>query len=148
LITKDWEDFNKNITLGKEISIYEDEEGNYAEIDTRLLRCGVQYNELTEEQLNVAKFENKIPKDMKLKTKERPKYTSKDKLTGKDSDKFTIIENGKEQVYIVWFIIDGLKNMKAYAKREEALEKAKARNKEINAINKENGHIPKKEQKH
>jgi hypothetical protein len=38
--------------------------------------------------------------------------------------------------------------MKAYAKREEALEKAKARNKEINAINKENGHIPKKEQKH
>lgn len=135
MITKDWEDFNKCVTIkNKEISVYEDEEGNYAVLPTSNLLCGVQYNELTESQLNVMKFDKKIPKDMKLKTKERPKLVTKDTLTGKESDKNIIVEDGKEQVYIVWFIIDGLKNMKAYAKKEEALEKAKARNKEISAI--------------
>ena len=132
MITKDWEDFNKCVTIkNKEISIYEDEKGNYAVLPTSNLLCGVQYNELTESQLNVMKFDKKIPKDMKLKTKERPKLVTKDTLTGKESDKTIIVENGKEQVYLVWFIIDGLKNLKAYAKRDEAVEKAKARNKEI-----------------
>ena len=135
MITKDWEDFNKCVTIkNKEISIYEDEEGNYAVLPTSNLLCGVQYNELTESQLNMMKFDKKIPKDMKLKTKERPKLVTKDTLTGKESDKTIIVENGKEQVYLVWFIIDGLKNLKAYAKRDEAVEKAKARNEEVLAI--------------
>lgn len=135
MITKDWEDFNKCVTIkNKEISVYEDEEGNYAVLPTSNLLCGVQYNELTESQLNVMKFDKKIPKDMKLKTKERPKLVTKDTLTGKESDKTIIVENGKEQVYLVWFIIDGLKNLKAYAKRDEAIEKAKVRNEEVLAI--------------
>lgn len=135
MITKDWEEFNKCVTIkNKEISIYEDEEGNYAVLPTSNLLCGVQYNELTESQLNVMKFDKKIPKDMKLKTKERPKLVTKDTLTGKESDKNIIVENGKEQVYLVWFIIDGLKNLKAYVKRDEAIEKAKARNEEVLAI--------------
>lgn len=131
MISKDWLEFNKNVTIGKEISKYEDEEGNYAEIDTRLLRCGVQYNELTEEQLKVAKFNKQIPKDMKLKTKERAKIVTKDTITGKAEDKNILTENGKEQVYLVWFVIDGLKNMTPFDNKKEALEKAKARNKEI-----------------
>lgn len=135
MISKDWETFNKYVTIkDKEISYYEDEEGNYAVLPTANLLCGVQYNELTEEQLNVAKFENKIPKDMKLKTKERPKLVTKDKITGKEADKNTIVEDGKEQVYLVWFIVDGLKNITAYAKKEEAVEKAKARVKEVLSV--------------
>jgi hypothetical protein len=132
LITKDWEDFNKNITLGKEISIYEDEEGNYAEIDTRLLRCGVQYNELTEEQLNVAKFENKIPKDMKLKTKEVYPLVPKSTITGKDEDKTTIVQSDKKELrYLVWFIVDGMKNMSAFVNKEDALKTSKEWNDKV-----------------
>lgn len=132
MISKDWKTFNQNVQIkDKELAIYEDEEGNYAEIDTRLLKCGVQYNELTEEQLNIAKFEMKIPKDMKLKTKERTKKVTKDTITGKAEDKYTLVENGKEQVYKVWFVVDSLNNITAFNNKEDALKEAKARNEEI-----------------
>lgn len=132
MISKDWKIFNDNVQIkDKEISYYEDNEGNYAVLPTANLLCGVQYNELTEEQLNIAKFEGKIPKDMKLKTIEvRPKIT-KDKKTGNEKDKYTIIEGDKEQRYVVWFIVDGMKNITAYNNKEEALKEAKARNDEV-----------------
>lgn len=132
MISKDWETFNNYITIkDKEISIYEDEEGNYAILPTANLLCGVQYNELTEEQLNMAKFEKRVPQDMKFKTKERPKIVSKDKLTGNPKDKTTLVENGKEQVYEVWFVIDGMKNSSAFNNKSKAIEEAKKRNNQV-----------------
>ena len=132
MISKDWKIFNDNVQIkDKEISYYEDNEGNYAVLPTANLLCGVQYNELTEEQLNIAKFEGKIPKDMKLKTIEvRPKIT-KDKKTGNEKDKYTIIEGDKEQRYVVWFVVDGLKNITAFNNKNDALQEAKARNDEV-----------------
>lgn len=132
MISKDWKIFNDNVQIkDKEISYYEDNEGNYAVLPTANLLCGVQYNELTEEQLNIAKFEGKIPKDMKLKTIEvRPKIT-KDKKTGNEKDKYTIIEGDKEQRYVVWFVIDGLKNITAFNNKNDALQEAKKRNDEV-----------------
>lgn len=132
MISKDWKIFNDNVQIkDKEISYYEDDEGNYAVLPTANLLCGVQYNELTEEQLNIAKFEGKIPKDMKLKTIEvRPKIT-KDKKTGNEKDKYTIIEGDKEQRYVVWFVVDGLKNITAFNNKNDALQEAKKRNDEV-----------------
>lgn len=135
MISNNWESFNKNVEIvNKDYSTFEDEEGNYAILPTASLLCGVQYNELTEEQLNVAKFEGKIPKDMKLKTKEVAKLVSKDKLTGNPKDKYTLVEGEKEQKYIVWFVIDGMKNISAYNNKKEALEEAKKRNKEVLSV--------------
>lgn len=132
MISNNWALFNKNVQIkDKDISIYEDEEGNYAVLPTANLLCGVQYNELTEQQLNVAKFEGKIPKDMKLKTKEVRPLITKDKKTGDEKDKYTLIEGDKEQRYIVWFLVDGLKNITAFNNKEDALKEAKARNEEI-----------------
>lgn len=129
MISNNWESFNENVTIkDKDISIYEDKEGNYAILPTANLLCGVQYNELTEEQLNVAKFEGKIPKDMKLKTKEVKKLVKKSDLTGNEKDKYTLVEGDKEQRYIVWFVIDGMKNLTAFNNKEEAIAKAKERN--------------------
>ena len=129
MISNNWESFNKNVTIkDKDISIYEDNEGNYAILPTANLLCGVQYNELTEEQLNVAKFEGKIPKDIKLKTKEVKKLVKKSDITGNEKDKYTLVEGDKEQRYIVWFVIDGMKNLTAFNNKEEAIAKAKERN--------------------
>lgn len=129
MISNNWESFNENVTIkDKDISIYEDKEGNYAILPTANLLCGVQYNELTEEQLNIAKFEGKIPKDIKLKTKEVKKLVKKSDLTGNEKDKYTLVEGDKEQRYIVWFVIDGMKNLTAFNNKEEAIAKAKERN--------------------
>lgn len=129
MISNNWESFNENVTIkDKDVSIYEDNEGNYAILPTANLLCGVQYNELTEEQLNVAKFEGKIPKDIKLKTKEVKKLVKKSDLTGNEKDKYTLVEGDKEQRYIVWFVIDGMKNLTAFNNKEEAIAKAKERN--------------------
>lgn len=133
MISKDWATFNKYVTLkDKDISIYEDEEGNYAVLPTANLLCGVQYNELTQEQLNVAIFEKKIPKDMKLKTIEKNKIISKKEKTGKEEDKNILIESDeKEKRYKVWFIIDGMKNITAFNNPLDAIMKAKKKNEEI-----------------
>lgn len=137
MISKDWEIFNKYVTIqDKDISIYEDEEGNYAVLPTANLLCGVQYNELTQEQLNVAIFEKKIPKDMKLKTIEKPKIISKKEKTGKEEDKNILIESDeKETRYKVWFIIDGMKNLTAFNNPIDAITKAKKKNKEVLSCN-------------
>lgn len=131
MISNNWELFNKNVQIkNNKYAEYEDTEGNYAVFDPLTLLCGVQENELTEEQVNIAKFEGKIPKDMELKTKEVTRAVSKKEITGKDKDKYTLV-NKKEQKYVVWFVIDGLKNMTAYNNQEEALKVAKAHNKPI-----------------
>lgn len=143
MISNQWDKFNNFITIkDKSVSEYEDEEGNYAILPTGNLLCGVQYNELTEEQLKVAIFEGKIPKDMKLKTKERKKVITKDKKTGNKEDRFTLIEDGKELIYQVWFIVDGMKNTTAFNDKDEAIAKAKEQNKKVlEIVNKDNNII-------
>ncbi len=132
MISNNWEQFNKYVTIkNKDVSEYEDEEGNYAILPTGNLLCGVQRNELTEDQLKVAIFENKIPKDMKLKTGERKKVVTKDQKTGNKEDRFTLVDDGKEQIYLVWFVIDGMKNMTAFDNKEEAIKVAKEHNYKI-----------------
>lgn len=133
MISKNWEDFNKCVTIkDKDISVYEDAEGNYAVLPTANLLSGVQYNELTEDQLKIAMFEDKIPKDMKLKTKEVRPLITKDKKTGKEEDKYTLVESDqKETRYIVWFVVDGMKNITAFNDKAKAIEEAKKRNKEV-----------------
>lgn len=133
MISKNWKEFIKNINIkDKDVSIYEDNEGNYAILPTANLLCGVQYNELTEQQLQVAIFEQKIPKNMKLETKEIKKIISKKDITGKDEDKYTLVESDKtEKAYIVWFLIDGLKNMQPFTNKAEALKVAKDHNEKV-----------------
>lgn len=133
MISKDWKTFTNYITIeDKELSKYEDEEGNYAILPTANLLCGVQYNELTEDQKNVAIFQKQIPKDMKLKTKEVYPLVPKSTITGKDEDKTIIVQSDKKELrYLVWFIVDGMKNMSAYTNKEDALKTSKEWNDKV-----------------
>lgn len=116
--------------LDKQISIYEDEEGNYTVLPTTALLVNVDYNEFEKEQYNVAVFNGDIPKDFVTEIKTIKKPVPKYDITKKPEDKYTITEK-KVAVKPVWFIINGAKVKKAFNNKEEALKQAKKINKKV-----------------
>ena len=116
--------------LDKQISIYEDEEGNYTVLPTTALLVNVDYNEFEKEQYNVAVFNGDIPKDFTTEIKNIKKPVPKYDITKKPEDKYTITEK-EVAVKPVWFIINGAKVKKAFNNKEEALKQAKKINKKV-----------------
>lgn len=116
--------------LDKQISIYEDEEGNYTVLPTTALLVNVDYNEFEKEQYNVAVFNGDIPKDFTTEIKTIKKPVPKYDITKKPEDKYTITEK-EVAVKPVWFIINGAKVKKAFNNKEEALKQAKKINKKV-----------------
>lgn len=131
MISKDWETFNKNVKIKNlKVSLYEDDEGNYMILPTSSLLANVQYAELNKQDLQTAKFQMKIPKDMELNQVKSKTFKLKYDRTHKEADK-NIIEEVEQVVSQVWFIADGLQHSTAYNNKEEALKKAKDFNKKI-----------------
>lgn len=116
--------------LDKQISEYEDEEGNYTILPTTALLVNVDYNEFEKEQYNVAVFNGDIPKDFVTESKTIKKPVPKFEITKKPEDKYTITEE-KVAVKPVWFIINGVKIKKAFNNKEEAIKEAKKINKKV-----------------
>ena len=116
--------------LDKQISIYEDEEGNYTVLPTTALLVNVDYNEFEKDQYNVAVFNGDIPKDFTTETKTIKKPVPKYDITKKPEDKYTLTEK-EVAVKPVWFIINGAKVKKAFNNKEEALKQAKKINKKV-----------------
>lgn len=116
--------------LDKQISIYEDEEGNYTVLPTTALLVNVDYNEFEKEQYNVAVFNGDIPKNFVTEIKTIKKPVPKYDITKKPEDKYTITEK-EVAVKPVWFIINGAKVKKAFNNKEEALKQAKKINKKV-----------------
>lgn len=116
--------------LDKQISIYEDEEGNYTVLPTTALLVNVDYNEFEKDQYNVAVFNGDIPKDFTTEIKTIKKPVPKYDITKKPEDKYTITEK-EVAVKPVWFIINGAKIKKAFNNKEEALKQAKKINKKV-----------------
>ena len=110
--------------------IYEDDEGNYTLLEEKLLLCGVQYKELSKEELQAHKFDMKIPHKMELNKVKRTIPSSKYERTKKESDKF-IIENKEVERYQVWFVMNSLRMTTAFNNKDEAIEKAKEINNKI-----------------
>lgn len=130
---KRWITFKDNITIQDDKTAkYEDQEGNYAILDTIKLIVGVEYDEFNKEQYNQALFQKLIPKDMKLNiTKKKTQVLDK-------NDKTKIVD-AEEDVRQVWFIRDGLGNIEAYNNKEEAIKTAKEWNDKIMKVVMEGG---------
>ena len=130
-MVKDLDIFYKSIKIiDKQITIYEDEEGNYTVLPTTALLVNVDYNEFEKEQYNVALFNGDIPKDFKTDIKNVKKPVPKYEITKKPEDKYIITEK-EVAVKPVWFIINGAKIKKAFNNKEEALKEAKKINKKV-----------------
>lgn len=130
-MVKDLDEFYKcTKMLDKQISVYEDEEGNYTILPTTALLVNVDYNEFEKEQYNIAVFNGDIPKEFKADIKTIKKPVPKYEITKKQEDKYIITEK-EVAVKPVWFIINGAKIKKAFNNKEEALKEAKKINKKV-----------------
>lgn len=108
--------------LSKEISEYYNEEAGVRKIiPTSYLLCGVDYMELTEQELEQAKFNMVVDKDVEYETKMviRPKI--KYEITKNEADKNKLVDS-KVKVYCVWNVSNSLKLKKSFNNKEEALE--------------------------
>lgn len=124
-MVKDLDEFYESThILDKQITIYEDKEGNLSVLPTTALLVNVDYNEFEKKQYDVAVFNGDIPKDFKAEIKKVKKPVPKYEITKKEEDRYVITEK-EVAVKPVWFIINGAKIKQAFNNKEEALEKAK-----------------------
>ena len=107
--------------FNKEISEYYNEEAGVRKIvPTSYLLCSVDYIELTETELEQARFNMIIDKDVEYETKMviRPKI--KYEITKNEADKNKLVDS-KVKVYCVWNVSNSLKLKKSFNNKEEAL---------------------------
>ena len=116
--------------LGKEFSIYTDEEKGVAfPLNTVHLLTRVDMLELAKEEYQVAKFQKKID-DLDYKIENIKRAVPKNEITGKDEDKFTITEK-EVAVRKIWNVSNTAGAFKSFTDKEEAMEYSKKINKEV-----------------
>lgn len=107
--------------LSKEISEYYNEETGVRKIiPTSYLICGVDYMELTDQELEQARFNMVIDKDVEFETKmvHRPKV--KYDITKKEEDKNKLVDS-EVKVNRVWNVSNSLKLKKTFNNQKDAL---------------------------
>ena len=115
--------------ISKDFSTYEDEKGNYFTFNTINGILRVDKLELTKEEYQAARFQQKVDElEYNIINIKRP--VPKNEITGKDEDKFTIVEK-EVAVREIWNVSNALGITKSFTNKEEALETAKAYNKTI-----------------
>lgn len=121
----------KNINIfNKEFSEYEDtEKGIKFPFNTVNLLTRVDLLELTKEEYQVAKFQQKI-EDLDYKIENIKRAVPKNEITKKDEDKFTITEK-EVAVRKIWNVSNTLGAFKSFTNKEDALELSKEINKKI-----------------
>lgn len=117
--------------LSKEISEYYNQETGVKKIiPTSYLLCSLDYMELTEAELEKAKFDMIIEKnidfDTKMVVRPRPKF----EITKNEADKNKLVD-GKVKVYCIWNLTNSLRLKKSFNNKEEALELYEKINKPI-----------------
>lgn len=116
--------------LGKEFSIYTDEEkGVSFPLNTVHLLTRVDMLELSKEEYQVAKFQKKID-DLDYKIENIKKAVPKNEITGKDEDKFTITEK-EVAVRKIWNVSNTAGAFKSFTNKEEALKTSKEINTKV-----------------
>ena len=122
--------FYENIEIiSKDFSTYEDKKGNYFTFNTINGLLRVDKLELTKEEYQAARFQQKVDElEYNIINIKRP--VPKNEITGKDEDKFTIVEK-EVAVREIWNVSNALGITKSFTNKEEALETAKAYNKTI-----------------
>ena len=125
------DEFMKNVEiLGKEVTIYTDEEkGVSFPFNTVNLLTRVDLLELTKEEYQVAKFQQKID-DLDYKIENIKRAVPKNEITKKDDDKFTITEK-EVAVRKVWNVSNTLGAFKSFTNKEDALKLSKEINEKV-----------------
>lgn len=116
--------------FNKEFSEYEDKEkGVKFPFNTVNLLTRVDLLELTKEEYQVAKFQQKI-EDLDYKIENIKRAVPKNEITKKDEDKFTITEK-EVAVRKVWNVSNTLGAFKSFTNKEDALKLSKEINDKI-----------------
>ena len=116
--------------LGKEFSIYTDEEkGVMFPLNTVHLLTRVDMLELSKEEYQVAKFQKKID-DLDYKIENIKKAVPKNEITGKDEDKFTITEK-EVAVRKIWNVSNTAGAFKSFTNKEDAMKTSKEINTKV-----------------
>ena len=109
---------NVNV-VNKDLSEYNDEKGNCFIFNTVNLLVRMDYLELTKEEYQVAKFQQKVEDlDYSITNIKRP--VPKNEITGKDEDKFTITEK-EVAVRQIWNVSNAFGIVKSFTKQLDAL---------------------------
>ena len=134
MLTEKLEDYMEKVNVvNKDISKYEDKEkGNYYTIPTGQLFPRVEYYELTKQELNKLKFEQKVD-DLKYEQVEFERPTPKSEVTKREEDKYTLI-NKKIKGYKVWNVSNGLGIKQSFVNKEDALKLYNDIDKRINVF--------------
>ena len=132
------EKFMDNINIeDKNFSQYEDEKGNYFELNTVQLISRVDYIELSTEKIGEngaseyeqALFQKKI-NDIEYETEKKLTYIPKSEITHNKKDETTITKKETEFVK-VWNVSNPYGAFKSFNNKEEALKFAKDINKKV-----------------
>ena len=122
--------FRNNTTIiNKDLSLYADEKGNRFIFNTINAIVKVDYLELTKEEYQIAKFQQKID-DLDYNIINIKKRVPKNEITGKDEDKYTITEK-EVAVRQVWNVSNPYGAYKSFTNKEEATELANKINNSI-----------------
>lgn len=117
MVNNDLVEFMKHLTiLNKEYSEYYDEEkGNKYPIPNSYVFARCDYLELTNDELKKERFEQHIDKsDLKFN------YIESTRPAPKKNDPYTIID-AKVMVNQIWLVSNGMKMVKSFNNKEEAL---------------------------
>ena len=127
---KDLCKFYDNITiLNKDLAEYKDNNGNMFILNTVNLLLRVDHLELTKEEYQVAKFQQKV-EDLDYTITNIKKAVPKNEITGKDEDKYTITEK-ELAVRNIYNVSNAFGIVKSFTNKEDALKLVENKNKEI-----------------
>lgn len=115
------DEYMKKVSIiNKDISKYRDEEkGMCYTIPTGKLFPSLEALELTKQELNKFKFEQKID-NLEYSQVEFERPVPKNEVTKREEDKFTLIDK-KIKGYAVWNVSNGLNIKKSFVNKEDAL---------------------------
>lgn len=118
-MNKDLKEFMEHLEIREEISKYKDDKGNIMYVPTNNLYVSCSYLTLTEEEYKQALFNGTVQKNDYNKINIK-KPVPKNVITGKDKDKYTIVEQDKE-AYEIWVVANNLGFMSSFNNKEEAI---------------------------
>ena len=122
-LEQDLEKFMENVRINGDTAIYEDNKGNYFEIEKKMLKVSCVYLEITEKELETMKFEKKVDKTLNYEKCKVERPVTKDTITGNKKDNTTIV-NQEQDGYRLWIVANGLKATKSFTNKEDALSTA------------------------
>ena len=122
MLTENLTEYMSKVTItNKDISEYKDEDnGTRYIVPTGQLLGKLDYLELTEKELETAKYKLLVDKHIDYKTTMATRPVLKSDITGKEKDKNTIIDS-TVKVYQVWNVSNGLNIKQSFDNKEDAI---------------------------